>query len=218
MPHENNAYVAPNGDPLTFSKIDPPERYDMNQLSRAPSGLLHVDSQCDAACRHNFHSHQNTKGSTMITYIKGDATQPIGDGPKVIAHICNDKGKWGAGFVLALSKRNMEPEIYYRRWAKDGLNVVTPFRLGEIQLAPFSLHTMVANMIAQQGFGEDGKPPIRYLWLTACLVKLRKAIYHTNASVHMPRIGCGLAGGEWPLVEALVDKFLAGIPVTVYDL
>lgn len=26
----------------------------------------------------------------MITYLKGDATQPIGDGCKIIIHICND--------------------------------------------------------------------------------------------------------------------------------
>jgi hypothetical protein len=41
-----------------------------------------------------------------------------------------------------------------------------------------------------------------------------------QASVHMPRIGCGLAGGEWPKVEMLVKYFLTdrGISVTVYDL
>ncbi|MFD7653779.1 hypothetical protein ACFV4N_07340 [Actinosynnema sp. NPDC059797] len=35
----------------------------------------------------------------------------------------------------------------------------------------------------------------------------------------MPRIGCGLAGGRWDLVEPLVTGELTdhGIPVTVYD-
>jgi len=36
----------------------------------------------------------------MITYLVGDATQPQGEGVKVIAHICNDIGAWGAGFVI----------------------------------------------------------------------------------------------------------------------
>ena len=35
-----------------------------------------------------------------IHYIKGDATQPQAKGNKVIAHICNDLGGWGKGFVL----------------------------------------------------------------------------------------------------------------------
>lgn len=40
-----------------------------------------------------------------INYIKGDATQPIGENNKIIAHICNNEGKWGVGFVLAVSKK-----------------------------------------------------------------------------------------------------------------
>ncbi len=40
-----------------------------------------------------------------------------------------------------------------------------------------------------------------------------------GASVHMPRIGCGLAGGKWSRVEPLVTERLAkrDIAVTVYD-
>ena len=49
-----------------------------------------------------------------IKYIKGDATRPIGDGSKLILHICNDVGAWGSGFVVALSKRWKEPEQKYR--------------------------------------------------------------------------------------------------------
>ena len=40
-----------------------------------------------------------------------------------------------------------------------------------------------------------------------------------SASVHMPRIGCGLAGGTWARVGAIVETKLldAGVPTTVYD-
>ena len=40
-----------------------------------------------------------------IQFITGDATAPIGKGNRIIAHVCNDIGAWGAGFVLAISKR-----------------------------------------------------------------------------------------------------------------
>jgi len=40
-----------------------------------------------------------------INYRHGDATAPKADGPVVIVHVCNDVGKWGKGFVLAVSKR-----------------------------------------------------------------------------------------------------------------
>jgi O-acetyl-ADP-ribose deacetylase (regulator of RNase III) len=41
----------------------------------------------------------------------------------------------------------------------------------------------------------------------------------SGASVHMPRIGCGLAGGDWARIESLIVETLstADIRVTVYD-
>lgn len=48
----------------------------------------------------------------MIQYIKGDATYPERITPesiKIIVHIVNDMGAWGAGFVLALNKRWNKP-------------------------------------------------------------------------------------------------------------
>src|SRR5262245_22379163 len=50
-----------------------------------------------------------------LRIVRGDATAPRVDGPKIIAHVCNDVGGWGAGFVLAVSRRWPEPERAYRR-------------------------------------------------------------------------------------------------------
>lgn len=58
-------------------------------------------------------------GGMAITYHIGDATAPDGRGPGVIAHVCNDSGGWGKGFVLAVSRRWPEPEAAYRRWARS---------------------------------------------------------------------------------------------------
>ena len=41
----------------------------------------------------------------MLRYVTGDATVPQGGGPKILVHLCNDAGGWGAGFVLAVSRR-----------------------------------------------------------------------------------------------------------------
>lgn len=35
----------------------------------------------------------------MITYVTGDATKPVGNGRKIIAHVTNDEGGWGAGLA-----------------------------------------------------------------------------------------------------------------------
>lgn len=52
-----------------------------------------------------------------------------------------------------------------------------------------------------------------------CLTALAGHATRLTASVHMPRIGCGLAGGRWERIEPLIITALCAqdIPVTVYD-
>jgi hypothetical protein len=52
------------------------------------------------------------------------------------------------------------------------------------------------------------------------LAKVAQKALELEASVHMPRIGCGLAGGEWSRIEPLIVNSLCekGVDVTVYDL
>lgn len=153
-----------------------------------------------------------------ITYLVGDATAPISDGPKIIVHCCNNVGAWGAGFVLAVSKRWSEPEEVYR-------DVADRFRdnipLGRVDFVHVGPGLTVANIIGQDGVGWDaGMPPIRYHAIAKALIDVcREAKWH-GASVHMPRIGCGLAGGTWDQVSRFVEMALCvfDVPVFVYDL
>jgi O-acetyl-ADP-ribose deacetylase (regulator of RNase III) len=153
-----------------------------------------------------------------IRYLKGDATQPQAKGPKIIAHICNDRGGWGKGFVLAVSKRWEEPEAAYRKWHRERSE--NDFGLGAVQLVEVGPNLWVANMVSQHGMktGSNG-PPIRYEAVAQCLEKLAALAKAHRASVHMPRIGTGLAGGTWEKIEPLIREHLCeqGVRVTVYD-
>lgn len=137
--------------------------------------------------------------NTGITYIRGDATAPQGKGVKVIAHVCDDLGGWGRGFVLALSRRRPEPEAAYRRWHRERAH--NDFGLGAVQFV-----------------GSEGAP-VRDEAIDVGLGRIAARARQLGASVHMPGIGCGLAGGVWSRVEPLISGRLTrcGIPVTVYD-
>lgn len=154
-----------------------------------------------------------------ITYLKGDATQPQASGNKIIAHICNDIGGWGKGFVLAISRRWAEPEKAYREWYNNRTN--ESFELGDIKIVQAENEIYVANMIAQHGIKSTRETgaPIRYEAVNDCLEKLCTEAKKLNASVHMPRIGCGLAGGTWDRIEPIILKALSenDIAVYVYD-
>lgn len=154
-----------------------------------------------------------------INFLRGDATRPVGEGPKIIVHICNDIGGWGAGFVLALSRRWTQPEARYRAWHKSG--GPPPFELGQVQFVEVEPHLFVANLIGQRDIHtRGGVPPVRYEAIREGLGQVAQKARELNASVHMPRIGCGLAGGKWETVGAIVEEQLsqADVPVTVYDL
>jgi len=145
-----------------------------------------------------------------ITYVTGDATEPIGDGLKVIAHCCNDLGVWGAGFVLALSRKWPGPEAAYKRME------CVPGRVSAVEVAP---GVTVANIIGQEGcWWEEGTPPIRYSWIRDGFETIR--LSYPGHSIHMPRIGCGLAGGEWSVMERVIEETLCAhdVAVYVYDL
>jgi len=178
-------------------------------------------------------------------YLIGDATKPVGLGTKIIAHICNDKGGWGRGFVLALSDRwpinknvsldtissdYSNPEYCYRKWYKDKKWRGRDFVLGQIQTIWVEDTTFVCNMIAQRDYQrleEDGEllhlPNVNYSSLYECLSRLRiqseKSI--DKVSIHIPAgMGSGLGGGDRDKVMKIVNQVFAhtNIPVFAYDI
>lgn len=154
-----------------------------------------------------------------IVYVSGDATRPIGDDPQIIVHICNDIGAWGRGFVVALSQRWSAPEDEYLRWHREREH--NDFGLGAVQFVTVEPGLSVANLIGQRGILPTPEgPPVRYDAIDAGLRAVANHAQQQVASVHMPRIGCGLAGGAWAQIEPIIERTLVtrGVPVTVYDL
>lgn len=158
--------------------------------------------------------------ATKIKYVDGDATAPIGDGEKVIVHVCNDIGSWGSGFVIAISNKWKEPEAEYRLKSR--------YNLGEYQLVRVEDDIEVCNMIGQASTRNipAALPPVRYVAIEAALNNLADELTFTrvphqlnNISVHMPKIGSDRAGGDWRIIERIIEVTLceAGIPVTVYN-
>ena len=121
---------------------------------------------------------------------------------KVIIHICNNENIWGNGFVIPLGKKYPFVKEYYLH---------TNARLGDVQFFEAADHTFICNMIAQDGvFNVMGKPPIRYNSLEQCLIKVQDYfLCQPNAIFHMPKIGCGIAGGDWRIIHNLIKKNLS---------
>ena len=154
-----------------------------------------------------------------ISYIIGDATNPIGKGHNLIVHICNNVGAWGAGFVLALSKKWPHPEKIYRDVKKGQL------KLGMVQIIQVEPTTWVANIVAQNGIDKEASSRlVSYDALAVGLYNVRlflakaKSKDNLDITVHMPRVGCGLGGGKWECIEGIIRGELRNRHIFVYDL
>jgi O-acetyl-ADP-ribose deacetylase (regulator of RNase III) len=153
-----------------------------------------------------------------LQYVKGDATEPRGDGPRILAHIVNDATpNWGGGgFAQAVRRKWPTVQDDFQGWVSTHRNA---FTLGEVRFLEVDEGTTVASMIAQHGYGASARPRIRYGSLAACLRVVGMAAAEGGASVHMPRIGTGQAGGNWDIIQGMVLQELCArdVHVTVYD-
>lgn len=157
--------------------------------------------------------------SGTLQYVEGDVTRPIGDGKKVIAHICNNIGAWGAGVSGAIGRAFPAAETHYRNIFTEQ-NIRLP--LGSTQFCYINDDLTVANMIGQHQVRQQGKrPPIRYLALASAMRDVQHFIVTSEGfSIHAPRFGAGLAGGKWETIEHLIFEIWTDydIDVTIYDL
>lgn len=113
----------------------------------------------------------------------------------------------GKGFVLALSRRWPEPEAAYRAWHRHRAH--NDFGLGAAQFVQVEKYVWVANLIGQRGIRTGSKGvPVRYEAIDTGLARLATKAAELDASVHMPRIGCGLVSGNWSRVEPLIMRRL----------
>lgn len=153
----------------------------------------------------------------MIHYKTGDATRPD-ESPAVLVHCCNNIGRWGSGFVLAIDDTfGRHVGNKYRRSDYESLGKIQPIRVA----APDSNVDFVINLIGQAGVRSHSNPyPVQYDAIREGLARLDELL--NIAAVHhkvvMPRIGCGLAGGRWRDVEWIINATMPNRDVYVYDL
>jgi O-acetyl-ADP-ribose deacetylase (regulator of RNase III) len=154
-----------------------------------------------------------------ITEVRGNALAPRGTGRKLIVQVVNDATpNWGGGgFAQALRSKWPTIQEDFKRWADLDRRALG---LGSVRIADVDDEISVASMICQKGYGTAVKPRIRYAALRQCLATVATFAVENHMSAHMPRIGCGLAGGRWDVVRELITTALCanGVPVTVYDL
>ena len=169
-----------------------------------------------------------------LTRIKGDATKPANAGEVgiVIPHVVNDIRRWGSGFVNAITARFGEtPRNEYMRWGESndsdpnssGITdtVSRAFILGAVQYVKVDNDITIANMLAQHKTRDTNdlpRPPIRYGALAEAMQGVRRHCWG-GKEIHCPKFGSDLAGGDWEVIEQMIQEIWvdAGVNVVIYE-
>ena len=131
----------------------------------------------------------------MITYLTGDL---FTSGADAIAHGVNTYGQMDGG--IAVQFKNQFPNMYnaYNHLCDD-----TGLRGGGV--FPWYVSNddqWVYNLVTQIPPGRNA----RYTFVAASMSRMFEHAYENFVqSIAMPKIGCGIGGLEWPVVENIID-------------
>jgi O-acetyl-ADP-ribose deacetylase (regulator of RNase III) len=154
----------------------------------------------------------------MIEYRKGDLldyrnSNP--DKPTVIAHSANNKGVMGSGVARAIMADPIRGKSVYADYMEAFK--LTGLQLGMVIYTPASDGQFsVLTIIGQDGYGYDGKKYVDYNALKKAFKEINKAQLFTELA--MPKIGAGLGGGDWAVIEKIIKEELTNKKVIVYEL
>lgn len=157
-----------------------------------------------------------------VIEIQGDL---LGSDCNIIAHGCNCFNTMGSGVARAI--RAKHPEVYdidsktTRGDAKKlGKYSYSPIydRNGSPNYSDPNKLWFVLNLYTQYNFGTEVRQ-LDYEALANCLEALKTfCAKYPTAKVGLPRIGCGLAGGDWSVVKAFIEATFPDKDIYVYYL
>lgn len=146
----------------------------------------------------------------MITYIKGDL---LGSDEKHIAHGCNCSGGFGSGFAKQIAEQYPQlRHAYLHRHNTRG------WKLGDVQIVGVGDGSgrEVANCATQERYGRPDEGP--YVSYPAIRQVIRDLLKSWPSGFAIPRIGAGLAGGNWDIISGIIEEESGSVEVRVYVL
>jgi O-acetyl-ADP-ribose deacetylase (regulator of RNase III) len=155
--------------------------------------------------------------SMEIHYTEGDVVEPDCRGIRIVAFLTNDvTPNWGGGVARQVATRKPDIQATFRTDAKEHPETL---QLGKAIFLKANSTLYYAALVAQHGLARNSEPKIDYEALGEALRKLGLRARNLQASIHMPKIGTGLAGGRWDMIEQMIREHITLLAdVYVYEL
>lgn len=157
-----------------------------------------------------------------LEYVTGDLLDWNDGGSVILAHVVSDSVRgWSRfGVAGALGRRYPDFAAAYRAWTIASPENLALGSMHHVARTIDGKDVGVASLVVQEGFGRGAPVRLKYDALATALDKLRDAAISDGASVHVPRLGAGQAGGRWDRIEELLIAGLSaqGVRVVVHTL
>jgi len=147
----------------------------------------------------------------MLKYQKGDL---FNSNATILAHGVNCRGGFGKGVAAQMAKLHPKARnSYLTKHKRKG------WELGDVQFV-LSKGKIIANCATQDKYWEAGPKTVlvEYWAIRSCMVKIASFASVRKMSVALPRIGAGLAGGDWDKIKKILEKEFVNINAKVYEL
>jgi O-acetyl-ADP-ribose deacetylase (regulator of RNase III) len=150
--------------------------------------------------------------------IQGDLFADLSSCDAII-HGCNCFHTMGAG-IARLIKAKFPGAYEEDKKTKYGdIDKLGNYSVYNLRNSP--IDPIVFNAYTQYQFGTD-KQYANYAAIELALLKINHYMsidpFPNGNVIHMPRIGCSLAGGDWNIVRPIVEKTLVDCNVKVFYL
>lgn len=145
--------------------------------------------------------------------ITGDLIQLAKNGRfDLIAHGCNCFCTMGAGIAKAV--KEVFPAAFQADEATQRGDLT---KLGTCSFAVIALETsslIVVNAYTQFDWRGRG-PKVDYAAVRSCMGWIKQ--HYAGRRIGLPKIGAGLAGGDWPTISTFIEEELAGEDLTLVE-
>lgn len=141
-----------------------------------------------------------------LTFVTADLLTDIGEGPIIFAHVVSDSVRGWSRFGVAGSLGKAFPDFAgaYRAWTLSDSAHLTLGNVHFVERVIQGRSVTVASIVAQAGFGRASHDRLQYDALDTAFQKICQEAKKQSATVHVPRLGAGQAGGRWDRVEDLL--------------
>lgn len=156
----------------------------------------------------------------MIKYIKGDAVEALKNGDvDYLIHCCNAQGVMGSGIAKQIKKEFPESYQKYHDFCNSTPDVKE--RMGMV----VDNEDGVLNLIGQESYGpSNGRRYVHYGYLQRGLISAWFICQFTPMGSHRPKVAipykmaCDRAGGNWEVVEEMIEVMFDEGDVYIYHL